>query len=294
MAPRHLFVCGLHRSGTSVLHRALRRHPEVSGFEDTGVVEDEGQYLQSVLRPDGWYGGPGLFGFSRDAHLDETSPMVSEDNARQLYLEWARYWDLNRAVLLEKSPTDLVRMRLLQGLFPDSSFIVIMRHPIAVSMSTKIGRRRIPFFSLVEHWVFCHEWFLTDASYLNRLHVVWYEDLCAAPQKTLDEIWDFLELQRVSIAEQVRSGDDTRFTLWNMFGETRTGSIYLPLIIRMFEKRVAWFGYSLRSPKQALHRPFRDLVEARKRKATPHATVLSWAVAKQALLHGRHLRDRLR
>ena len=34
---RMVFVCGLHRSGTSVVHRCLREHPEVSGFSDTGV-----------------------------------------------------------------------------------------------------------------------------------------------------------------------------------------------------------------------------------------------------------------
>jgi len=45
---RIVFVAGLHRSGTSLVHRCLAAHPDVSGFADTGVPEDEGQHLQTV------------------------------------------------------------------------------------------------------------------------------------------------------------------------------------------------------------------------------------------------------
>ncbi len=39
---RYVFVCGLHRSGTSLLARALAEHPAASGFQNTGAIEDEG------------------------------------------------------------------------------------------------------------------------------------------------------------------------------------------------------------------------------------------------------------
>ena len=72
---RLLFVGGLHRSGTSLVHRCLTRHPEVSGFSGTGVPEDEGQHLQTVYPPAYAHGGPGRFGFDPDAHLTESSPL---------------------------------------------------------------------------------------------------------------------------------------------------------------------------------------------------------------------------
>ena len=50
--PALVFVGGLHRSGTSLVHRCLASHPAVSGFSDTGVPEDEGQHLQTVYPPD--------------------------------------------------------------------------------------------------------------------------------------------------------------------------------------------------------------------------------------------------
>ena len=54
-----LFLGGLHKSGTSVLHRLLRAHPETSGFSNTGVPQDEGQLIQSVYPPAWMHGGPG-------------------------------------------------------------------------------------------------------------------------------------------------------------------------------------------------------------------------------------------
>ena len=75
-----VFVGGLHRSGTSLLHRCLAEHPDASGFRGTGVPEDEGQHLQSVYRPARAHGGPGRFGFDPGAHLTEESPLVSDEN----------------------------------------------------------------------------------------------------------------------------------------------------------------------------------------------------------------------
>ena len=80
-----VFIGGLHRSGTSLLHRCLRSHPDFSGFLDLGVPEDEGQFVQSVYPRK--YGGPGLFAFHPAAHITESSPLVTDDNRRRLYEE---------------------------------------------------------------------------------------------------------------------------------------------------------------------------------------------------------------
>ena len=54
-----LFIGGLHRSGTSVLHRILRSHPAATGIDNPRVPESEGQYVQDVFAPDRAFGGPG-------------------------------------------------------------------------------------------------------------------------------------------------------------------------------------------------------------------------------------------
>src|SRR5918992_4047803 len=104
---RFVFIGGLHRSGTFPLFRCLREHPLLSGFNDTGASEEEGQHLQSVYAPAIAYGGPGRFGFHPGAHLTEASDLVTADNKLRLFEEWKAYWDLSKPVLLEKSPPNL-------------------------------------------------------------------------------------------------------------------------------------------------------------------------------------------
>src|SRR6516164_3214081 len=102
-----VFIGGLHRSGTSILHECLREHPRASGFRETGVPEDEGQHLQSVYPPAKVHGGPGKFGFHREAYLTESSLLVSDANREKLLCDWKKYWDITKATLLEKSPPNL-------------------------------------------------------------------------------------------------------------------------------------------------------------------------------------------
>lgn len=118
------------------MSRCIATHPEVSGFHGTGVEEDEGQHLQTVYPPARRRGGPGRFALSEQSHLTESSPLATPESAQRLAAEWGRHWDLQRRVLLEKSPPNLVMTRFLQQLFPDSGFIMVVRHPVIVALST--------------------------------------------------------------------------------------------------------------------------------------------------------------
>src|SRR5436853_6695705 len=81
---KYVFVCGLQRSGTSVLARNIARLENCTGFKNTGVLQDEGQYLQDVYPPDRAYGGTGRFGFNPRAHLTEKSPLLTSENIDKL------------------------------------------------------------------------------------------------------------------------------------------------------------------------------------------------------------------
>jgi len=83
MEHHFIFVAGLHRSGTSVLHQILRSHPSVSGFFNTGVPEDEGQHLQTVFRPAMAFGGPGRFGFDPNSYMNEHHRLATAKNANR-------------------------------------------------------------------------------------------------------------------------------------------------------------------------------------------------------------------
>jgi hypothetical protein len=162
--------------------------------------------------------------------------------------EWARYWDLSCPVLLEKSPPNLVHTRFLQHMFPEARFVVILRHPIAVSMTTA-KRGGIPLYTLIEHWLVCQEQFCADLAYLRHVHVLWYEDLVNRPQETLDGVCAFLGLDSVPLAEPIRSHNARYIAKWNRLGRSDWGSIYQGAICRRFEARVSVFGYSLVDPE---------------------------------------------
>src|SRR5213075_2856910 len=85
---RLILVGGLHRSGTTPLARLLGTHPQVSSFRDTGVKEDEGQHLQDVYPAARTYGGAGRFALAPEAHLTESSPLATPDNARRIFASW--------------------------------------------------------------------------------------------------------------------------------------------------------------------------------------------------------------
>jgi hypothetical protein len=242
---RLVFVGGLHRSGTTLLGRLIAQHPQVSGFAETGVPADEGQHLQTVYPTAKAHGGPGRFGFDGAAHLTEKSDLCTPKNAARLIESWTAHWDLTKPLLVEKSPPNLVRTRFLQGLFPDASFIVILRHPIAVSLATQRWSQT-SLRSLLRHWLVCHETMADDRPHVERLLALTYEELVDDPAACLDRVFDFLAIEPHRTSERLRSDSNAAyFAQWRELGKEPFGRLKLQLASTRLESRVARFGYSL-------------------------------------------------
>jgi hypothetical protein len=251
-----LFVGGLHRSGTTPLARALASHPEISGLSGTGVREDEGQHLQRVYPKAKVYGGSGRFAHDSRAHLTEESALVGRESAAALRQAWDPYWDLDRRYLLEKSPPNLIMGRFLQALFPGSPMIVVIRHPVVVALSNKKWRRAVSLdprkfesiSGLVEHWLAAHRTFVADAARLDPLHVLFYEDLVAAPQRELARIEAFLELSSPIDPVGIKASASARYErTWDVWGRAwwRAGHWQRRHMERRFAHDLADFGYHL-------------------------------------------------
>lgn len=180
-----IFIVGCYNSGTTLLHRILASHPEV------GSMPNEGQFYTDQLRLPKANGLPRLWALQPELFVmgEHNEGKV---NVRKLKRQWgARYNDLTRPVLLEKSPTNAARTHWLQKHFEQAHFIGIIRNGYAVAE----GIRRKAGHNLEAaalQWARSNEIMLRDFSDLQRKKVVRYEEMTEHPEECLRGIMKFI------------------------------------------------------------------------------------------------------
>jgi len=242
---RHVFICGLHRSGTSALHDILRAHSEVTGFTESGAPRDEGQHLQSVIETDAVLGGPGRFAFNERARLTEVDLPRYATQLNTLRAEWNARWD-KRAIRVEKSPPNVLRTRFLQEAVTDARFVFVVRHPLAVASATVKWMKSGSVGDAFRHWLVAHRAMLDDARKLKRSVCVRYEDLAGDLDGTLCRIWGVMNAAPIAVdAAAFQDHNPNYFSKARRFELTSSDT-----------RLLAHFGYRLEAPFVETHRPF--------------------------------------
>lgn len=267
----YVFVCGLPRSGTSVLGRNIARLENCTGLTNTGVLEDEGQFLQDVYPVASDHGGDGRFGFDPRMHLTESSDLLTRENVAKIRTSWQAYWDMTKTICVEKTPGNLLITRFLQAAFPNSYFIIVKRHPVPVGLATQKWKINVTsLYNLFEHWLQCHSLIEEDKKYLKRVYELKYEDYVENPDKYHEEIAAFIGtrvpeapregkfrtvtqwrnpsglLVPEGLMEQTSGAHNKKyFDRWRRLLINSTFRRYYRYIAKKYEPRFAKYGYSL-------------------------------------------------
>lgn len=188
---RYLFIAGLHRTGTSLLTRLLSHHRHIAGIENAPVPENEGCYLQGAIPHTAIHGRPGHYATDPAHHLIEGCRFDTRETRSRIEADWSRWFAQASDWRIEKSPVNLVRMRLYQQLFPTCQFIVILRHPAVMAAALAKWVDEDPA-SLIDYGLDAYDIVSEDLRYLHAVTVIRYEDLVA--RQLLPGLFAFLDL----------------------------------------------------------------------------------------------------
>ena len=214
-APRLLFVVGLWRSGTSLAHALLNRHPQIALLYEAEPLEL-------------WPRSGGLFPmrdwprrlefynqtFTRHKldprRLASTPP--GPDGVRMLYREYAS--GRNATVMGEKAPSYYARLPALGKLFPDAQFVIIWRDPLECCRSAKRAARQNRFFAqrgMAQRMLLGAETLARGVEELLRekrsVCEVVYDDLVKDTEGELRRVCDFLKIPFAPAMLDLKSAD---------------------------------------------------------------------------------------
>jgi hypothetical protein len=182
---QYLFILCSHSSGSTALWRLLQTSPHVS------ALPVEGQFVEAVgplMRKTPW-------------NPQEAMPWPA------IKAEWEKVWDMNRPILLEKSPPHLLRAQAIEAAFPNAHFIIMVRNPYAYCEGTKrrgrtgLGyQRSATYAQIATGWAREGQYQMENVQQLQRAIYLTYEELADDPARAAARVLAFMPaLERLDV-----------------------------------------------------------------------------------------------
>jgi hypothetical protein len=138
--------------------------------------------------------------------------------------------------------------RFLQAAFPNSYFVVIKRHPVAVSMANQRWKKSMASLRMgFEHWLHCYGIYEQDKKHIKRLYELRYEDYINNPSRYHREIAAFIgaEPSEDNMEELAGAHNKKYFDRWRKLATDSPFRGYYRYLARSYEPRLQLYGYSL-------------------------------------------------
>jgi len=186
----HLFLLVPNNSGSSLLHDLI------ATSEDVAVLPAEGQFYYNFVGPD-----PIKLNVK---HIFTEKEEIFRNKSNYewgvIKSSWTSAWKNNKVgakIKLQKSPTDIVRPKMLQEAFPDSKFIIMIRNPYAMIEGIMRGNPNATVIQAAKHALRCLEIQLENSEIYKNDLVLRYEDLTDDSENTVNLIKEYLELSDI-------------------------------------------------------------------------------------------------
>ena len=153
---RIIFVGGQHHGGTSLVHALLATDPEIAFLNATHVFESEGQHLQQIWPTVADRNDRHCVPFSKSLCLLKFTSLLAKDSSAsavggalaRIEASWAPFWACDAypipcAYGVEKDP-DLGSLLFKAAIFPSTTIVAVMRHPLALANYDGYARSKHP------------------------------------------------------------------------------------------------------------------------------------------------------
>lgn len=187
-----IFVVGFPRSGTTMLEQMLDAHPELRSMDERSFIQGVVERFERL-------------GLAYPNGLGDLDEATCERLRREYWAMVEHVVQLDGSLrLVDKNPLNLLRLPMINRLFPNARIILALRHPCDVVLSCYMQNFRSPAFQ-----VLCSTLQRLARGYVNAMKswiyhqnllkptvlVVRYEDMLAEFDVHVERIGEFLDLR---------------------------------------------------------------------------------------------------
>lgn len=197
-----IIILSNYNSGSTLLKNILSSTSEIAFFPDETVL-----YTKSIKRPDEEFGWQRNWIFCED----QLRIKDNDDLRFKKYLKDIMPVLIRRKsskVILDKSISNITRIGWFEKQCKSVKFIAIVRDPVASCEGmqrkskpmgiarTKYGQNTYKIKDVALQYKISNEEILRMQSLVKSMKIIKYEELCEYPNKVLDQVFNFLELNK--------------------------------------------------------------------------------------------------